>query len=165
MECYTHYNLVNYKMLYTSLCIYMYTNWSKRKRCKPCACNWDKMSKFPFFQNANDFAASLKKTDKPGIQALISYWKYIKFDSVTLDFFPKNLWSSHVQREDGDPWVHLLSLRRFASHLQYCIMCSRERYIHVFINDTSSLFNCPFAAMSCFPGSILTEVLTYYRIF
>lgn len=50
----------------------------------------------------------------------------------------------------------------FVVQLHYCIICSRECYIHVFINDTSSLSNCCVAAML---DSLLTEVFTDYRVF
>lgn len=53
----------------------------------------------------------------------------------------------------------------FVVQLHYCIICSREWYIHVFINDTSSLSNCCVAAMLYFSDSLLTEVFTDYRVF
>lgn len=53
----------------------------------------------------------------------------------------------------------------FVVQLHYCIICYREWYIHVFINDTSSLSNCCVAAMLYFSVSLLTEVFTDYRVF
>lgn len=51
----------------------------------------------------------------------------------------------------------------FVVQLHYnCIICSREWYIHVFINDASSLSNCWVAAMLYFADSLLTEVFTDY---
>lgn len=79
--------------------------------------------------------------------------------------FPNNLWSGLVQKEYGDPRVHLLSSTMFVVQLHYCIICSREWYIHVFINDTSSLSNCCVAAVLYFSDSLLTEVFTDYRVF
>lgn len=53
----------------------------------------------------------------------------------------------------------------FVVQLHYCIICSWECYIRVFINDTSSLSNCCVAAMLYFSVSLLTEVFTDYRVF
>lgn len=123
------------------------------------------MSKFPKFPLEKMWVILLHLSKRRTYQDFRRWFLIESSSSIQLFSisFPNNLWSGLVQKEYADPRVHLLSSTMFVVQLHYnCIICSREWYIHVFINDASSLSNCWVAAMLYFADSLKYLQTTEY---